>query len=110
MASRMTQYRPVAPALLDRRDTDRHAVEVRRATARKHGQKPFEAQLIDISAFGCRIVAERPLVAGDRLWLRFPESPPIPATVVWTDQKLAGCRFDSPIDRALTRALSLPAY
>jgi hypothetical protein len=110
MASRVTQFRRVAPASVEQRGSVRHPVSVSRASVRRHGTEPADALLQDISIFGCRIQAELDAAPGERLWLRFPGGLPVGATVVWADNGFTGCRFDTPIDRAAVRALALPAY
>lgn len=110
MASKVTQFRSVAPALVEQRNNDRHVVELKRASVRRHGAKAVEGQLYDISVYGCRVRSDVDARTGERLWLRFPGGLPIAATVVWHDRGFTGCRFDSPIDRALVRNLGLPTY
>lgn len=110
MASRATQFRRVEPALVEHREIDRVPVELRRATVRRHGAKPVDARLYDISVYGCRVHSDVDAASGDRLWLRFPGGLPIAATVVWCEMGFIGCRFDEPIERALVRELALPTY
>ena len=97
MATKLSTFRRTAPlpALVEQRTAPRHAVTVTHATVRQHGDRPADAALHDLSPFGCRIATRLPLAAGDRLWLRFDGSMPIAAAVVWSDDGLAGCRFDA---------------
>lgn len=107
MASRVSQYRRVAPALVEQRGALRHPVSITRATVRRHGEQPSAATLHDLSAYGCRLSSTEPHDEGERLWLRLSNSMPIAATVVWSDGEAIGCRFDMAVDRALVRALTL---
>lgn len=110
MATRMSRYRGVAPAHVDQRVADRHPVELKRATVRRHGAKSADARLCDISAYGCRVQSDLDVGIGERLWLRFPDSLPVAATVIWRETGLTGCRFDAPIETAMVRKLALPSY
>lgn len=107
MASRATQYRPVQPACRDSRAAIRHHVTISRATVRRLGEDAVDAELTDLSIYGCRILTDEPLGAGDRLWLRFTGAIPIAATVVWCSDGMMGCRFDKPIASRMARTLTL---
>ncbi len=102
-----SQYRKVEPARIEQRAIERHRVLLQRATVRRHGKQPVEAELVDLSVYGCRIDAEQDFAAGDRLWLRFSGSQPVAATIIWSESGGLGCRFDEPLDRILFRALTL---
>lgn len=107
MATKFSQYRKVAPALVEQRSEPRHRILVSRASVRKHGDKPAEATLRDLSVYGCRLACAAEHDEGERLWLRLHGSLPIAATVVWNDDGQLGCRFDAPIERSLMRSLTL---
>lgn len=107
MATRFSQYRSVAPALVEHRAAPRHRVQVTRATLAKRGNAPVDAELHDLSIYGCRFACRTRFAEGDRLWLRFGEDLPIAATAIWNDGDYLGCRFDAPIDRRLVRSLTL---
>lgn len=107
MATRLSQYRSVAPALVEQRGAARHRVQVTRATLSKRGNAPVDAELHDLSIYGCRFACQTGYQEGDRLWLRFGEGLPIAATAVWNDGDYLGCRFDAPIERSLMRSLTL---
>lgn len=109
MASRISQYRRVAPALVEHRIAQRHRVVVTHATVRRQGDAPSDALLHDLSIYGCRIESPLSHSAADRLWLGFQGSMPIAATVVWSENGFTGCRFDVAIARSLVRALTLCA-
>ncbi|GAA4773977.1 hypothetical protein GCM10023219_21690 [Stakelama sediminis] len=85
----------------------RYQVLVSRASIRGHGDTAIQAELADISIYGCRITCTRKVEAGERLWLRLAGGMPVAATVIWRDEDRMGCRFDEPIERQLMRALVL---
>lgn len=107
MASRASAYRPAEPASLDARRAARHPVLVTRATIRGHGEQPVTAILNDLSTFGCRVATPAGHEPGERVWLRLSGGLPVPATVVWAADGVAGCRFDQPIERELVRSMTL---
>ena len=107
MSVAASAYRKVAPARLEQRNVARHPVLIKRATVRGHGRHPAEAELIDLSIYGCRLAVAADYKVDDRLWLRFAGGSPVAATTVWVEGGELGCRFDEPLDRALFRALTL---
>ncbi|MDQ2877791.1 MAG: PilZ domain-containing protein [Pseudomonadota bacterium] len=109
MATRLSQYRSVAPALIEQRSEARHLVAVTRTTVRRLGATAIVAHLHDLSIYGCRVASTEAHPEGERVWLRLAGGTPIAATVVWCDAGFVGCRFDQPIARAMVRALTLPA-
>lgn len=78
-----------------------------RASIRHHGCCANEAQLIDLSIYGCRVATDAHIEPDDRLWLRFEESRPVAAKAVWCDGRNIGCVFDAPLDKELFRSLTL---
>lgn len=104
-----SQYRKVAPARIEQREVVRHAVLLHRATVRRHAKEPYEARLVDLSVYGCRLIIDGQFKIGDRLWLRFAGSNAIQATAVWFEGDRLGCRFDEALDRRLFRELTLQA-
>jgi hypothetical protein len=100
-------YRKVAPARIEQRDPLRQAVTIKCATVRGHGRQPVEAELVDLSIYGCRLSVDAPFKADDRLWLRFAGDKPISGTTVWSEGDQLACRFDEPLDRDLFRALTI---
>ncbi|MBK5263894.1 MAG: PilZ domain-containing protein [Alphaproteobacteria bacterium] len=107
MSLRNSRYRSVAPALVEQRKAFRHPVVLHRATIRRRTALAHDAQLLDLSIYGCRVATDARFEANDRLWLRFEGSGPVAATAVWCNGNNIGCRFDAPIDKALFRALTL---
>jgi hypothetical protein len=75
-----SQYRRVAPARLEQRDVFRHPVLISRTTMKRHATQADEAKLINLSIYGCSLEADHIVKAGQRLWLRFSSSAPIPFT------------------------------
>jgi hypothetical protein len=107
MAFAASAYRKVEPARIEQRAATRHPVIVRRATVRGHGRQPVEAELVDLSIYGCRIGVEGSYRANDPLWLQFDGGSRVAATTIWVNGNALGCRFNEPLDRALFRALTL---
>jgi hypothetical protein len=102
-----SQYRKVAPARLEQRVIERHPVILQRATVRRHGKQPIDAELVDLSVYGCRILVDGSFDEGERVRLRFSGNAPVAATAIWNEGGTLGCRFDEPLDRTLFRALTL---
>lgn len=104
MATDVWQLQGDEPA--EHRRAERHAIAVGRASVRGMGEQPADAELLDLSIYGCRIAVVTEHVTGDRLWLRLDGGWPIPGTVVWIDGGRLGCRFDQPIAGSLVRELT----
>jgi hypothetical protein len=100
-------YRKVVPARIEQREVARHMVVIKRAIVRGHGRQPVDAELVDLSIYGCRLSVDALFKAQDRLWLRFAGEKPIAATTIWFEGGQLGCRFDEPLDRTLFRALTM---
>jgi hypothetical protein len=81
----------------DRRGAEREAVVVTRASVRGQGEMAGDAELLDLSVYGCRLRVAAAYDQGARLWLRLDGGWPVRATVVWADDGRVGCRFDEPI-------------
>jgi hypothetical protein len=107
MNVRHSRFRRVAPARIEQRRAFRHPVVLQRGSIRHHGTHAHDAQLIDLSIYGCRVASETRVKPDDRLWLRFEGSRPVAATAVWCDGENIGCLFDEPLDKALFRRLTL---
>jgi hypothetical protein len=107
MASRATQYRAVAPASFEQRAEPRHRVHLSRATVRRNGKGAIDAQLHDISIYGCRVACAEAQPVGERIWVRLAGGLPIAAMIVWCSEGFVACRFDVPIARAVVRALTI---
>lgn len=109
MSYATSQFRKVPPARLEQRQELRHPVLLGKVAVRKHAERPISASLVDVSVYGCRVLFDGGVKAGDRLWLRLAGSEPIGATAVWSDGERLGCKFDDMLDRSLFRALTLQA-
>jgi hypothetical protein len=107
MATHVSQFRAVTPALVEHRRAERFTVTVTRATVRKQGGAPVEATLHDLSIYGCRLETTTRYDQDEELWLRLNGSLPISAAVVWCKDGFIGCRFDEAIPRPLVRELTL---
>ena len=108
MATRLSQYRSVGPALVEQRAAPRHRIIVSRSTKlHSRSEPPIEATLHDLSVYGCRLACSTGHREGERLFLGLKNDIPVAATVVWNDGDHRGCRFDAPIDRGLVRSLTL---
>lgn len=59
------------------------------------------AQLIDISAHGCRVELVSRVNVGDTVWVRLPGLRPICSEVRWVDEYQAGLYFDKVIHPAI---------
>ena len=107
MNFRHSRFRSVAPARIEQRAVIRHPVVLQRASVRQHGCPAHEAQLVDLSVYGCRVATDANVEANDRLWLRFEGSRPVAGRAVWCEGGNIGCLFDEPLDKALFRRLTL---
>lgn len=108
MATRYSQCRAAAPALVEQRAAPRHRVRLASAVVHQRGGRALEAMLHDLSVYGCRLACRSRHAEGARLWLRLREEA-YPVIVVWNDGEQLGCRFETPIQRSLLRALTLAA-
>lgn len=104
-----SQYRKVPPARLAQRAALHHPVLLSKGHSRTHAQRLKSAVLVDLSVYGCRILFDGRVKAGERLWLQLGGSAPISATAVWSEGDRLGCKFDDTLDRNLFRALTLQA-
>lgn len=102
-----SQYRAVAPALLEQRQVYRHSVQIQRTKIRQQGKTATAGKLIDVSIYGCRVASDQSFAEGARIWLRFDGSNPLSATAIWCKDGHVGCRFDEKLDPQLFRALTL---
>jgi hypothetical protein len=91
----------------ERRSASRLVVGITKVSVRKISEQPAEASLGDLSIYGCRIKSSLDHNPGERVWLRFTGMNPVHATIVWSENGYAGCRFDVPINNSLFRSLTL---
>ena len=64
---------------------------------RRLGSADLHVRLRDISTGGCRFGGAERLDVNDHLVARLPGLEPIGATVIWSDGRNAGLRFDRPL-------------
>jgi len=102
-----SQYRSVAPAQIEKRGVLRHPVALRRASIGRRAAKSHDAEIIDVSIYGCRIKTGARFKPDDRIGIAFEGHASISATAVWCKDGKIGCRFDNPLDRSLFRTLTL---
>jgi hypothetical protein len=107
VATRFSQYRTPEAASLEQRAEPHLKLSLTHASARRYGKAAIDALLHDLSIYGCRMAAKTRAAAGERLWLSFENRSPVSATIVWNNDGMIGCRFDTPIERAMLRSISL---
>lgn len=107
MALKSTRYRKVEPAALNRRSVARHSVKIRRASFRRSSNSDINADLVDISVYGCRLEADAVFKEGEEIRLNVESADPVTAVVVWHKVKQAGCRFKEALDPEILRRLTL---
>lgn len=107
MATRVSQFRTVTPALVEHRRVERFSVTIDRATVATPGGAPEAATLHDLSIYGCRLATSIEYACEEQLTLRLEGSEPIVAAVVWSKDGFVGCRFAAAIPRSLVRDLTL---
>lgn len=105
MASKASQHEAIAPTLFEQRRIARERLGLATASVRRLGRKPVECLLHDISIYGCRIASPQAHRRGERVWVALAGRTPVSAMVMWTTAGMIGCRFDTPIDRAVVRSL-----
>lgn len=112
---RATPRTPIAesPAAEDGAWTDRPPA--RRLTERSYadgqismrrlGSFGFELPVRDLSPVGCRVELVEQVSAKDHVITRLPGLEPFGATVMWSDERCAGIRFNRPIHPAVFELL-----
>lgn len=63
---------------------------------KRHGDSPYEVDLLDLSPSGCRIEPPVHVEEGEEVWLRIPKMEPVHGHVVWVKEWTAGVEFDRP--------------
>ena len=112
---RATPRTPIAdrPAPVDGAWTDRPPA--RRLTERSYadgqismrrlGSFGFELPIRDLSPAGCMVELVEQVSASDHVITRLPGLEPFGATVMWSDERCAGIRFNRPIHPAVFELL-----
>lgn len=107
MATRLSPFRAVTPALVEQRGVERHRVGVRRVTVDDAAGDEQGALLHDLSIYGCRLAVDAAWSPDDRIAVRLDGQAPIAGRVIWCRDGFAGCRFDQAIAASLVRRLVL---
>ncbi len=102
-----SQFRAVKPALIEHREVERCLVQIQRTSIRQNGKAAKLGELVDVSAYGCRLSCDSKFTAGTTLRLSFDDSSPVLATIIWCKDGHIGCRFDEKLDQDLFRSLTL---
>jgi hypothetical protein len=87
-----------------RRRAERNGVEGQ-ISMRRLGSFGFELPVRDISTAGCKVELVEQVCASDSVITRLPGLEPFGATVVWSDDRTAGVRFNRPIHPAVFELL-----
>ncbi len=102
-----SQFRAVKPALIEHREVERCLVEIQNTLIKQNGKAAKLGELVDVSIYGCRVSCDSKFAEDTALWLRFDDSSPVPATIIWCKDGHIGCRFDEKLDHELFRSLTL---
>ena len=102
-----SQYRRVVPAQIEQRAAPRHPVVLQSASVRGRTAQPYDAELVDLSIYGCRIFTSATFKPDDQIWLGFEGHVPVAATAIWCEGDNIGCRFDVQLERGIFRSLTL---
>ena len=102
-----SQFRKVAPARIDQRAVQRQTLFLECAASTAQDKAMVPAQLVDLSAYGCRILIDSDLQCGEQIYLRFADDVPIAANIVWNEGGRLGCRFDTALEQRVFKALIL---
>lgn len=62
-------------------------------------------RVIDLSTHGARLEIYSPLRTGSMIWLTMPQAAPVAATIIWSDDFVAGCQFIAPLEQDCYEAL-----
>jgi hypothetical protein len=85
----------------DQRGSPRFALEVPAALNHAHPAKRVDAELLDLSLTGCRVLAAKAYAAGTELPVKILGLEAWPARVVWNDAWSLGVEFDNPMHVAV---------
>jgi len=62
-------------------------------------------RVVDLSVFGARLQTYSSLRIGSMIWLTLPQIGQVAATIIWADDFVAGCQFQTPLDKDAFEAL-----
>jgi transcriptional regulator with XRE-family HTH domain len=95
-----------SPKNAENRSDERRKIRLEVQSASSTGDS-FFATLRNVSRTGLLLEADTTLAIGNELLVDLPEAGRIAATVVWSGDRMYGCRFASPISRAALGAARL---
>lgn len=108
MATKLSRHLPIVSAQSEQRKAPRHRVLIGRTKVTRAKANSLEAELYDVSIYGCRIACALPQKPGERLWVRLISTEqPVAATIAWNDGDYVGCRFEDAIDSKTLRLITL---
>jgi PilZ domain len=107
MSYATSQYRTPDPARVDQRQEKRHIVLLRKSSVRKNSTKLHEAQIAELSIYGCRLFTTAHFSIGDDITVSLHDDIIISAKAVWLEKGRVGCRFNEPLDRDVLRRMTL---
>lgn len=77
------------------------------ALGRQNGDGGIAVLVHNISETGLLLESDADLAVGDSIGIDLPHAGESPATVMWISDRLAGCRFDTPVSSATLSAAQL---
>ncbi len=93
------------PALVNGRRRSPRAPVSLDARVGRGGLDRALCRVVDLSMHGARLQTYSPMKSGSMIWLTLPVIGPVAATIVWSDDFVAGCQFQTPLDREAYDAL-----
>jgi hypothetical protein len=63
-------------------------------------------KVVDLSLHGCRLQTYSAMKKGQTIWLNLPTIGPVAANIMWADDYLAGCQFQTPLNEDAFTALT----
>ena len=67
-------------------------------------------RVVDLSRHGARLQTYSSLRVGSMIWLTLPKIGQLVATIMWADDFVAGCQFQTPLEEDAFRALVGPDH
>ena len=89
------EIEPVLPTIGRRSVREQVSIDARIG---RNGMERALCKVVDLSLHGARLQIYSGLKRGARMWLTLPVIGPRAATIIWSDDFLAGCQFDEPLD------------
>jgi hypothetical protein len=85
------------PAIVDNRRRVPRAPVSLDARVGKGGLDRALCKVVDLSPHGARLQTYSPMRKGSTIWLTLPGLSPVAADVMWADEYVAGCQFQTPL-------------